>query len=324
MTRKTNFIHNNVFVYFTAFIYFLTSSIVVKGQNEPSVFTSDIGNFWIAFDSIQTIKENSKQNELMQSLYIDKGTYGLRMFMDLRKFDANRLVESINKYPKFWRSIRDNTLKIEQQVPAIETYIQKLNKLYPDFREAKIFFTISAVRAAGIAKDSLVLIGSEIAMGNKNTDVSEFPDKRLENFFRSKNSSNIIPIAIHEYVHTQQKTEGKILLGQAIYEGACDFITELVLKEPLTHSYLTYGRKNEKELKRQFRREMVSEDFSNWLYNGAGSKTMGDLGYFMGYAICKSYYRHSKNKSTAIKNIICLNYSDQSAIMQFLAESKYY
>lgn len=315
------FLHKNMPVYFIAFIYFTISPFIVRGQN---VFTTDIDNFWIAFDSVQTIKEKDKQIELMKSLYTDKGTYGLKKFMELRKFDAVKLVESINKYPKFWSSIRDNTLKIKQKIPAIETHIQEFNILYPDFRAAKIYFTISSIRAAGTTIDSLVLIGSEIAMGNKNTDVSEFPDKRLENFFKTQSSDNIIPIVIHEYVHTQQKAEGKTLLGQAIYEGTCDFIAELVLKQPLTNSYLIYGRKNEKTLKQQFQKEMLGEDYSNWLYNGSTSKTMGDLGYFMGYTICKSYYRQANNKNKAIKDIITLNYSDQSTIIQFLKESKYF
>jgi len=170
----------------------------------------------------------------------------------------------------------------------------------------------------------MILIGSEIAMGNRYTDVSEFPDKRLENFFKPKTSVDIVPVAIHEYVHTQQITEGKTLLGQSLCEGSCDFITELVLHVQLTHSYLIYGRKNEKLLKQQFKKEMFAEDYSNWLYNGATSKTMGDLGYFMGYAICKSYYRHAKDKQKAIRHIIELNYADLSAIKTFLLESKYY
>ena len=302
----------------------LTSSVIVCGQNAPSVYTSDIDNFWIAFDSIQTIKEKNTQIEVMQSMYIDKGTYGLKRFMELRKFDAAKLVETINKYPKFWRSIRGNTLTVKEALPGIETYIQKFKLIYPDLRAAKMYFTISAIKAAGVAQDSTALIGSEIAMGDKNTDVSEFPDKRLANFFKPKSAVEITPVAIHEYVHTQQMTEGKTLLGEAIYEGACDFITELVLKKRLMNSYLIYGRKNEKTLKLQFKKEMLAEDYSDWLYNGATSKTMGDLGYFMGYAICKAYYRHSNNKSAAIKDIIGLNYADQSAIMEFLAESKYY
>ncbi|HEY4288600.1 MAG TPA: DUF2268 domain-containing putative Zn-dependent protease [Puia sp.] len=306
-------------------VFSLISSVVVCGQNAPNVFISDIDNFWMAFDSLQMIKEKDSQIALMQSMYIDKATDGLKMFMELRKFDAAKLVEAINKYPKFWRSVRANTLTVKQALPAIETNIQKFGLLYPDLRKAKMYFTITAIKAAGVAQDSITLIGSEIAMGDRNTDVSEFPDKRLANFFKPKSSVDIVPIAIHEYVHTQQTTEGKTLLGQSIYEGACDFITELVLNRRLMNSYLIYGRKNEKVLKEQFKKEMLSEDYSNWIYNGATTKTiMGDLGYFMGYSICKAYYRHAKNKPAAIKEIIRLNYSDQPAIVQFLAESKYY
>ncbi|HVI47325.1 MAG TPA: DUF2268 domain-containing putative Zn-dependent protease [Chitinophaga sp.] len=324
MERKTNWSHTKLSVYLFACMYFLVSPFIVHGQSGPSVFTSDIDNFWTAFDSIQTVKEKDKQIEIMKSLYTDKGTEGLKVFMVLRRFDAAKLVESIGKYPKFWYSIRSNTLEIKDKTAAFEAHIREFRSLYPELRPAKIYFTITAIRAAGTVKDSMALIGSEIAMGNKYTDVSEFPDKRLANFFQPQDSNNIIPVVIHEYVHTQQKGEAKILLERCIHEGACDFITEIVLKQLLSNSYLIYGRKNEEALKQEFKKEMMGEDFSNWLYNGSTTKTMGDLGYFMGYTICKSYYRHARNKRQAIREIIGLNFSDRTVVMQFLAKSKYY
>lgn len=323
MKRKTGFL-NNIPVYCIVFLLMLAWSVRVQAQDNPRVFTSDVDNFWTAFDSVQTVKDTTRQIAFMQSLYIDKGTEGLKLFMKLRRFDAARLVTVINKYPKFWASIRENTLKIKPRIPAIETHLREFKVLYPDLRPAKLYFTITAVRVAGTVQDSLAMIGTEIATGNKNTDVSEFPDRRLANFFQTQSTDNIIPVVVHEYVHTQQRSEAKILLGQALSEGACDFITELILKEPLMNSYLQYGRKNEKELKAAFKKEMLGEDFSNWLYNGSTTKTMGDLGYFMGYAVCKSYYQHAKNKSQAIKDIITLNYGDQAVVMAFLAKSRYY
>jgi hypothetical protein len=311
-------------VFLIGLAYFLAGACTAFGQNEGNVFISDVTHFWIAFDSLQTTKDTSRQIEIMQSLYIDKGTMGLKTFMQLRNFNADTLVQKINKYPKFWKSIRNNTLSIQPEIPVIASYLPRFKELYPDFKPAKIFFTITAIRSAGTVKDSMVLIGSEITMGNKYTDVSEFPDKRLANFFKPKDTADIVPIAIHEYTHTQQKTEGKTLLGQSLNEGACDFIAELVIHKPLTHSYLIYGRNHEQQLKQQFKKEMFAEDESNWLYNGATTKTMGDLGYFMGYAICKSYYRHMKNKQLAIKHIIELDYANLPAIKRFLAESKYY
>ncbi len=296
----------------------------VNGQNSSNIYTSDIDHFWEAFDAVRLEPDSAKQVDIMKKLYTDKATPGLIQFMQVRRFDAAKLVDNINKHPKFWASIRPNTLRVKEKIPAIENAIKDFRKLYPDLRDAKLYFTITATRSAGTVRDSISLIGTELATGNKYTDVSEFPDNRLANFFKNQEADNILMVAVHEYVHTQQKAEGKILLGQALTEGACDFITEQVLKTTLTNSYLVYGRSHEDTLKVQFKQDMMGADYSNWLYNGSVIKTMGDLGYFMGYVICKSYYQHAKDKKKAIKDIISLNYADQTAILQFLDDSKYY
>ena len=254
MNNNAGYPFRNVFSIFAPVFCFLMDPATVHGQAERNVFISDVDNFWIAFDSVQAAHERGQDKQIgfMQSLYIDRGTHGLKEFMRLRKFDAAKLVESINKYPGFWRSIRPNTLQIRQhEGPLLNPIIQKIQDFirtgYPCGNY--LFYDHNLFRyAAGTTQDSLVFLifGSEIALGDKNTDVSEFPDKRLANFFNSQNSGNIIPVVIHEYVHTQQKPEGKILLAEAIYEGACDFITELILERPLENSYLIYGREHEK------------------------------------------------------------------------------
>ncbi len=37
-----------------------------------------------------------------------------------------------------------------------------------------------------------------------------------------------------------------------------------------------------------------------------------DLGYFMGYAICKTYYKNAKNKTKALKEIAELDYKEKT------------
>lgn len=314
-----------IFCTISVVLALLLSSTHTFGQDQTSVIiSSDIDNYWQAFDSVQTIEDHRKQVDIMQSLYIDKGTDGLKAFMHLRNFNAEDLVRTISDYPNFWRSIRPNTRLVSKKEKEIERYVKKFQNIYPAYREATIYFTITAIRSGGTVQDSLVLVGAEIATGNADTEVSEFPDKRLETFFKNQETENIIPFTIHEYVHTQQRSEGTILLGQAIAEGACDFITELVLETELQHMFLVYGRKNEKKLKDQFRKEMFSDDFSNWLYNGSTSDEVGDLGYFMGYAISKAYYENAEDKSKAIADIIELDYGDTTALKEFLERSGYY
>ncbi|MGS2764435.1 gliding motility protein GldB-related protein [Sinomicrobium sp. M5D2P9] len=309
-----------------ALLLFITifSTCLVNGQTpNGGVYTSDIENFWLAYDSIRKTPGEREQLSIMKEVYIRKATAGLEAFMTLRNFDEKDLVSVINKYPEFWKSIRSNTLIVKDKETEISRFVTKFKQLYPKFREASIYFCITAIRSGGTTRDSLVLIGTEIATGNAATNVSEFPDKRLENFFKTQQSDNIVPVVIHEYVHTQQKTEGKNLLGQSIYEGACEFITELVLGKELQHIFLTYGRENEDSLKVRFKKEMFSENFESWLYNGSSAK-VGDLGYFMGYAICKAYYKQAKDKNKAIAEIITLNYADNKAIKGFLKKSKYF
>jgi len=291
---------------------------------QQKVFTKDIDNFWIAYDSVRATNDSIKQIHFIQALYIDKGTEGLKTFMAERNYSGELYIKLINRYPKFWSSIRPNTLVIKSKVKEIEKSIARLKELYPELKNAKMYFTIGGLRSGGTTKDSLVLIGAEIATGDSTTIVSEFTNKWLAGVFKEQSHENLISLNIHEYVHTQQHGESNNLLAQAIAEGSCDFIAELVMGKPLHRNYIIYGNNHKQELKETFKQEMFSTAFNRWLYNGSNAKTTADLGYFMGYEICKSYYTNAGDKKRAIKNIIELNYSDTTAIENFLSQSGYY
>ena len=299
-------------------------SFASPGQDAQKVFTSDIDNFWIAYDSIQTTADSLKQINFIQTLYIDKGTRGLKAFMFARNYNAKLWVVLIRKYPKFWNSVRPNTLTVKSYAAGIEKSIAKFKELYPELKEAKIYFTVGGLRSGGTTMNDMVLIGSEIATGNASTDVSEFTNNWLAGVFKNQQADNLVNLNIHEYVHTQQKGDPKILLGQAIKEGACDFIMELVVGKALQNNYIVYGREHEATLKEEFKSEMLSTNNSNWLDNGSNAKTVADLGYFIGYSICKAYYNNATDKKKAIKEIIELDYSDNAAVEDFLKRSKYY
>lgn len=306
------------------FLLLFSFAFASPAQDTPKVFTSDIDNFWIAYDSVQTTSDTLKQINFIQTLYIDKGTRGLKAFMVARNYNAKLWVALIRKYPKFWNSIRPNTLTVKSYAAEIEKSIVRFKELYPDLKEAKMYFTVGGLRSGGTTMNDMVLIGSEIATGNASTDVSEFTNNWLEGVFKNQQADNLVVLNIHEYVHTQQKGEPKNLLGQAIKEGACDFIMELVVGKPLQNNYIIYGKEHETILKEEFKTEMLSNNYSNWLYNGSNAKTVADLGYFMGYTICRSYYNNATDKKKAVREIIELNYSDTTAVEDFLNRSKYY
>lgn len=295
-----------------------------RSDGQSKVFTQDIDNFWVAFDSAQSTKDSLQQLHFIQTLYIDKGTEGLKAFMKVRNYSADRWVMLINKYPKFWASVRSNTLAVKTRTAVIEQSIVKFKTLYPELKEARLYFTVGGLRSGGTTDSNMVLVGTEIATGTATTDVSEFSNSWLAGVFKEQSPENIVPLNIHEYVHTQQKGEGLNVLGQCINEGAADFITELVLGEQRRANYIKYGYQHESELKESFKQEMFTASYGQWLYNGSDALKMADLGYFMGYVICKSYYTRASDKKKAAKEIVELNYSDSNAVESFLARSGYY
>jgi hypothetical protein len=315
-------------IYLSSALFFLFSVTAFGQGTSQKVFVADIDNFWAAYDSIQTTNDSTQQIAYIKKLYIDKGSAGLKSFMMVRSNSAEKWVRLIRQSPKFWSSIRPNTLAVKDKADLIENRIQKLKELYPQLSEAKMYFTIGGLNSGGTTVNKMILIGCEIATGTVNTDVSDLPQntgKWLGSVFKEQDLNNIVPLNIHEYIHTQQKSgEPSALLGLAIREGSCDFITELVMEKPMMNNYIQYGRAHDNELKEEFKKEMFTNSSANWLYNGSKSSTVGDLGYYMGYIICKSYYNQAIDKKKAIAEIIELNYSDSNAIENFLAQSKYY
>ncbi|MEJ7557298.1 MAG: DUF2268 domain-containing putative Zn-dependent protease [Pedobacter sp.] len=305
-------------------VFALLFPLLTKSQHLQTslIYTSDIDRFWIAYDSVKTTIDTAIQRNYMQKLYIDKGSEGLQAFMKARDYDAELWVHIINKYPKFWTSIRKNTLQAKRDAKRIEVSINQFRKLYPELRPAKMYFTIGGLRSGGTTTNDMVLVGAEIATADQTTDAAELSDW-LKNVFKNQQGANLVSVNVHEYVHTQQQPKGQTLLAQSIREGSADFISEVVTGKIDSSAYTVYGRQHEARLRELFKLEMFSTETSNWLYNGSNAPH-ADLGYFMGYAICQSYYKNQPDKRKAIKDIIELNYQNLQLLNDFLTASKYY
>jgi hypothetical protein len=269
-----------------------------------NIITSDIANFWTAYDKITTTQDSILQHKLIDSLFFQKGTDGLKAIRRARNYTSQDYINAINSYPKFWNSVRENILKVEQLSPKLEKGIRNFNEIYPDSKPAKIYFTIGALRTNGTTLDSLVLIGSELALADKNTPTNEFPENlsHLRSYFDSEPNKNIVFLNIHEYVHTQQKTTiGNSLLAQTVIEGVAEFLAEKALDINSPNPQIEFGRENDTAIKEAYTLEMFSPYLYNWIWNSADNEfEMRDLAYYVGYAICDSYYNNASDKKKAI------------------------
>lgn len=244
----------------------------------------------------------------------------MKRFIELRGGNASELRKFIEKEKQSLIQKRPLILSVLSQEKVIKRKIEKFKKLYPDFRDGDIYFCVGKNNSGGTIYDNTVYIGTEVAASDS------------ENW--------AVSLVLHEFVHTQQWTQRNIfrlmasdsllndyekthtqLLGKCIEEGMADFVSELVNRESLAKAnplgHIALGLINEKEIKSMFVNDMFLplEETKGWVYGEkeVNGKKIKDLGYFMGYQICKSYYERSENKKQALKKMIELDLTDKNA-----------
>ncbi len=296
------------------------AEIAIKNQikkdlepyNKRNVATIDIDHFWSAYDNLNTCKSFSDSVNSFQKLYLDKATNGLLDFIQVRDLTAEKFVDAVSKNAMFYLSVRKNTYEAKKAEPVIEDVFKRFKEIYPDFKPFKVCFAIGIKNTGGTVSNKFVLIGTEVTTSTSGKDSATSEDI----------VQKIKGMVAHECVHTQQKPHADSaaiqcnLLYQSIREGSCDFIAELITGKSRDNEY---GDKNENKLWTEFKNELCNQSIGNWLYNGYSVKDKpSDLGYFIGYAIAKEYYKNMVNKKQAIVDII-----GTSNPILFLELSKY-
>lgn len=305
----------------------LTVIISYHLKSQSNVITTDIDNFWIAYDFIRQEGDSLKQIQFIDSLYIRKGTIGLEKIMEVRNYTASEYVTLINKYPKFFESIRSNTLESKQLANELNKGISKLEAIYPDLKPAKIYFTIGCMRTNGTTRDSLVLIGSELAMADSHTDISEFEGQTkewLSNFFNTNPMDGLVLLNVHEYVHTQQNSMSHHLRHVVLYEGIAEFVSVVAMGVPSNTPAIAFGQNNP-AVRAKFEKEMFYERTPDWLWSNSPNEFgVRDLGYYIGYAIAEKYYKQAIDKKQAIQDLIELDYSKSKEIDDLIDQTGYF
>lgn len=310
------------------FLCFFIFNVAFAQSQSNSVITTDIDNFWVAYDQISSTKDSSEKYKFLDQSFISKGTPGLKAMMAARSYTNKSYIDAIEMYPLYWNSIRKAMFKAKSYSKEISKNVERLKALYPPLRPAKIYFTVGAFKSGGTTMDSLVLIGSEIAMADGNVETKEFESEvpGLASYVRTSPVNSLVFTNVHEYVHTQQKTTiAENLLGQCILEGVAEFLAEQATGKTSTLPALTVGKMNKKRIEEVFSSAMFNRSNGFWLYSNSENEFKArDLGYYVGYAICEAYYNRSADKAESIKEMIELDYNNQKELIHFAEQSGYF
>lgn len=314
--------------------FFLFLFLSMACQNEilkeapANLVTQDIAHFWEAYDSIQTTKDSVQQAAFLQRLFLDRASPGQLAMLEVRRYQLGEYIQAINSYPAFWQKMRQKMAKASAYAQEIQEGIDRFARLYPSLKVPTVYFTVGVFRSPGTTLDSMVLIGSEMVLGDHTVPTDEFPEslQYFTEYLQTDPNAHLAFLNVHEVVHTQQKDHPYVLLYRSVYEGIAEFLAEQIMEEASTSKALTYGQEHAEAVRNQFIKEMwTSAGMSNWLYNNKENPFQTrDLGYYVGYTIANGYYEQAEQADKAVQELLEIDYLDTLAFYKILDRSGYF
>lgn len=286
----------------------LAFAAIAFGQTKdgaPQLISSDIANFWQAYDASQP----GNREESFQKLYLDRASPGLQDFIKLRIGSAAKLAAAVDRqYPKFYATVRPYTLEVEKQAPTISRYLKRYADIYPDAHFPPVYFVIGRLTSGGTTSNRGLLIGTEVNSLGPDANTGEIDPS----FRRAMGTADHIPlVVVHELTHTQAKPPMQSgvpeLLRACLGEGAADFMTELVASSSINAYIKEWAEPRRDELFQRFAHDLEAspKDTGKWMYNyGSVKEEPADLGYWIGAEICRSYYSEAQDKPAAVREIV--------------------
>lgn len=293
--------------------------------SEVDIHVEDVDNFMKAYQTISTTLDTSKHYMILDKLFLDKASKGQLRMMKARNYKREEYLSAIKERQSFWQSMRPHFDQADKQIDLMKAGIKGLQEIYPDLTKSDVYFTIGVHRSPGTGVDSMVLIGSEYALGDSTVSVEQLPEHN-QGYYKINPIDHLQFLAVHEYVHTQQKPMVHNLLSLSLYEGIPDFVASIATGKKSPFKAPDYGQRNMEKVRAKFEQDMFNpSSIYSWLWNSSNNEfETRDLGYYIGAAIAKLHYDKSEDKQQAIKELIELDFSDTLALPALVDGSGYF
>jgi hypothetical protein len=271
----------------------------------PVIHTEDVGAFYKLYDATY----GHPTAEQLQHECLDTGSAGLHRLAQLRNVTGASIAQAMDKRPDIYVNAKRCMTVLDAGRARVAVALHRLGQLYPDARFPPVTIAIGRGKPVGVTDATGVMIGLE------SLCAVTWLEPNLEDRF--------VHVVAHEYAHVQQAIaspvhyddENPTVLEASLIEGGAEFTAELISGSVSDTELKAITKGREKAVEMAFIADLDRTDLSKWLYNGTLTEP-GDLGYWVGYRIVKSYFEHATDKRRAVREILDL--TDPKA---FLAKS---
>jgi len=236
--------------------------------------------------------------EQIQHDYLDQATAGLRHLTQVRNVNAENIARATATTPELYTNARSCMAALPRVRERLNRSFDKLLALYPEAKRPPVTILVSRGKPVAIGgPGDGVQISLEAAC---STNAARFLGADMDDRF--------VRLIAHEYIHVQQSpvlaaTEKLTVVERSLIEGVAEFIAEVIAGRPSNVGVFASVAGREREIETNFVPDVDKTDLSAW-FDNTTAENVGQLGYWVGYRIAKSYYQHAPNKRAAIREMI--------------------
>jgi hypothetical protein len=277
-----------------------------KETATPSIHIEDVSRFFAIYDAAA----GQPSAEQLQRDYLDRGSEGLGHFAKMRRITGARIADTLAKEPQIYSSAKRCMEVLPRVRERVTVALRTLIQLYPQAKLPPVTIAVGRGKPVGVGSPV-----TGIQIGLEALCATEYMHPNVEDRF--------VYVIAHEYAHVQQyqplvDKEHPTVLEGSLMEGAAELTAELMAGSVSNIAQAAMAKGREREIETAFLADVDKTDVSAWLYNGTREKS-GDLGYWVGYRIAKTYYQRAADKQQALREI--LDMTDPKAL---LAKSGWY
>ena len=272
----------------------------------PSIHIEDVSRFFAIYDAAG----GRPSAEQLQRDYLDRGSEGLGHFAKMRRITGARIADTLAKEPQIYSNAKRCMEVLPRVRERVTVALRTLIRLYPQAKLPPVTIAVGRGKPVGVGSPV-----TGIQIGLEALCATEYMHPNVEDRF--------VYVIAHEYAHVQQyqplvDKEHPTVLEGSLMEGAAELTAEVIAGSVSNIAQAAMAKGREREIETAFLADVDKTDISAWLYNGTREKS-GDLGYWVGYRIAKTYYQRAADKQQALREI--LEMTDPKAL---LARSGWY
>ena len=279
-----------------------------REPKEAALIYSDLAHFMDAYKALET---NNDTIQVLQTLYFERGSNGLKEFVNRHQLTPERLKEAMQAYPERYALIPDFISNIAEIEALYSNLMERYHEVLPTTIYAPTYLLVGANRGIGQASQVGQLITVTRVVDDRNK-MQKLMTHELTHFQQAMTMGGQKYVSLY--------TAPNNMLGMCLREGGAEFFTSLVLGGITQDKALKYIENDENQLKEQFLTDLDTQDKKFWLWDSIDQKSYPKLmGYAMGYKICNHYYETATDKRLAIEQILKMEDPDA-----FLKSSGYF